>query len=443
MNALVIATFIMATLGEFLSTSTKGIGLLKLVPEMLSAVVTLVVILLGVRRSFSLVPPKYWLVFGTLVIVIVAGILANEEGSGPILAGARYYLRPIPMFILPAVYQFSDKQLQQQLRALLAIGFLQVPLACYQRWAIFSAGRFSGDDVYGTMMESGILSLVLIGMVLVVTGQFLRKRISGWVFVPLFFFLLIPTMINETKVTVIVLPIGLLTTLVTAAAPGKRMRTFLGGISMLVAFAAIFIPIYDAMNSHSPWKEGRTIEDFFTDQKTMANYMAQKKGAELGMRRDVRRGDAITVPLQYLSKDPVQLAFGLGMGNASHSNLGEGFTGGYNGLFDKFLVTGFTSFLLELGVFGVSLIFLLYWLIYRDTLAVTRLDPGLTGSIAAGWIGVVATIPLATLYTVIQGYASVSYLFWFYSGLIAARRTQLMLAAQESPANGRMPRATA
>jgi hypothetical protein len=443
MHALVIATFMTVTLGEFLSSTTKGIGMLKLIPEMLSAVVTLLVVLLGVRRSFRLVAPKYWLVFGTLVVVIVAGILSNGEGSGPILQGARLYLRAIPMFILPAVYPFTDKQLRQQLRVLLVIGLVQVPIACYQRWVILDAGRFSGDDVYGTLMESGILSLVLIGMVLVLTGQFLRKRISTRLFVLLFFFLLVPTMLNETKITVFALPIGLLTTIVTAAPPGKRMRIFLGGVSLLVAFGAIFVPIYDAMNANSPWKEGRTLEDFFTDQKTMANYMEQKKGASLGMGRDVRRGDAITVPLQYLSKDPVQLAFGLGMGNASTSNLGQAFTGDYNGLFEKFMITAFSVFLIEVGVFGVSLIFLLYWLLYKDTLAVARTDPGLTGSIAAGWIGVVAITPLATLYQPLEAFTSVSYLFWFYSGLMAARRTQLTYAPQQSPANSPLPRATA
>jgi hypothetical protein len=210
-----------------------------------------------------------------------------------------------------------------------------------------------------------------------------------------------------------------------------------------VAFGAIFVPIYDAMNANSPWKEGRTLEDFFTDQKTMANYMEQKKGASLGMGRDVRRGDAITVPLQYLSKDPVQLAFGLGMGNASTSNLGQAFTGDYNGLFEKFMITAFSVFLIEVGVFGVSLIFLLYWLLYKDTLAVARTDPGLTGSIAAGWIGVVAITPLATLYQPLEAFTSVSYLFWFYSGLMAARRTQLTYAPQQSPANSPLPRATA
>jgi hypothetical protein len=298
--------------------------------------------------------------------------------------------------------------------------------------------------VYGTLMESGILSLVLICMVLVLTGLFLRKRVSRTTFLILFFVLLVPTTINETKITVIVLPIGLLTALVAAAPRGRKLRILVGGVTLLATFIAIMVPIYDAMNANSPWKRGRTLEDFFTDQQFMAAYMAtQKNGPALGMKRDVRRGDALEVPLQYMARDPVQLTLGLGMGNATHSNLGESFTGAYNGLFDKFLITSATVFLLEVGLFGTALIFLLYWLIYRDTLAVAKTDTGLTGAIAAGWIGVAAIMPVATFYTPIHTYASVSYLFWYFSGIVTARRMQLLLEAHRSPARGGIPRPAA
>jgi hypothetical protein len=434
MHALVILTLVTATLGEYLSTSTQAPGALKLIPEALSLIIAIGVVLLGVRRGFGQVSAKYWAVFGTLLLIIACGILSNGVGSGPIIAGSRYYLRAIPLFILPAVYPFTEKQLRQQLLVLLGVGLVQVPIACYQRWIVYSQGRFSGDEVYGTMMESGILSLVLIGMVLVLTGLFLRKRLSRTTFLILFFLLLIPTTINETKITVIALPIGLLTTLVAAAAPGRKLRILLGGVTLLTAFLAILVPVYDAMNANSPWKQGRTLEDFFTDQQTMAAYMAtQKQGPALGMKRDVRRGDALQIPLEYMARDPVQLTLGLGMGNATHSNLGESFTGAYNGLFNKFLITSTTIFLLEIGLFGTALIFVLYWLIYKDTLVVAKNDTGLTGAIAAGWIGVAAIMPVATFYAPVHTYASVSYLFWYFSGTVTARRMQLLLAAHQSP----------
>ena len=74
---------------------------------------------------------------------------------------------------------------------------------------------------------------------------------------------------------------------------------------------------------------------------------------------------------------------------------------------------------------GTALVFLLYWLVFRDAIAVARSDSGLVGSMAVGWIGVVVVITLATFYSAIHLFASLSYMFWYFSGIIAARRMQL------------------
>src|SRR6202000_1755303 len=98
---------------------------------------------------------------------------------------------------------------------------------------IYSLDRYSGDDVRGTVMDSGILSMYLISAVLIMVGLLLKRRISkGW-FTALFFLLLLPTTINETKVTVIFLPLGLLTTIVAAAPSGKKMPIAFGGLGLL------------------------------------------------------------------------------------------------------------------------------------------------------------------------------------------------------------------
>jgi hypothetical protein len=150
----------------------------------------------------------------------------------------------------------------------------------------------------------------------------------------------------------------------------------------------------------------------------------------VGTTQDVRRADAIRVPLEYLGRDPVRLAFGLGLGNASNSNLGESFVGEYYLLFQKFLITSFSTFLLEIGVLGTAVVFALYWLVFSDALAVARSDSGFVGAMAVGWIGVVAMMTAATFYTHTHVFASISYLYWYFSGMIAARRVQLAVPVQ-------------
>ena len=75
----------------------------KFLPDIISMVLVLYIFLAGVKQRFRDVNAKYWLVFGALIVTMVAGALANQEDAGPILAGMRYYLRAIPLFLLPAV----------------------------------------------------------------------------------------------------------------------------------------------------------------------------------------------------------------------------------------------------------------------------------------------------------------------------------------------------
>jgi hypothetical protein len=160
---------------------------------------------------------------------------------------------------------------------------------------------------------------------------------------------------------------------------------------------------------------------------------ADKQRAGIGSTKQVRRGDAIRVPLEYLVKDPVKMAFGLGLGNASHSNLGQQFVGTYYDLFQAFAYISFSIFLLEIGILGTTLVFVLYAFVFFDAVAVARTDTnGITGALAIGWIGVVTVMSAATFYSAIHAYPILSYLYWYVAGVVAARRCQLALAS--SPA---------
>jgi hypothetical protein len=283
-------------------------------------------------------------------------------------------------------------------------------------------------------MDSGILSMFLVSTVLVIVGLLLRRRISKTWFAVLFFLLLLPTTINETKVTVIFLPLGLLVALIIGAEPGKRLRYAGLTLIALIAFGAIFVPIYDMLEEHNHYKV--KIIDFFTNTEEMDKYLVahgRHSGAGIGGTKLSGRGDSIMIPTAYLARDPVDLAFGLGLGNASPSNLGKNFEGTYYRLFRSLLVTSFAFYLIELGLIGVILIGFLYWLMFSDCVAVARSDDSLMGGVAVGWTGVVAVFALASVYNVSYQFPSLSYLYWYFTGAICARRVALNLARARPP----------
>jgi hypothetical protein len=430
MQAFAMAMICCVTLSDFLVQQFKLPLLLRFLPEMFSAIVIVYVLIAGTRDRFHLVAPKYWLIFAALVLVVICGVINNNPGSGPLISGMRFYFRAAPLFFFAMVLPMTEAQLKRQMYLLLGLAFLQLPITVYQRWVIFSHDRFSGDDVRGTIMDSGILSMFLICVALVLTGMMLKRRISIFWYAVGFLLLLFPTTINETKVTVLFVPFGLFVTLVMGAERGKRLRYAGLTACVLVVFGAIFVPVYDKLEEGSAGNP--TIEDFFSNEKALNRYVVsqgENHAAGIGGTKIAHRGEAITIPIKYLSKDPVLMAFGLGLGNVSPSQSGKNFEGEYYLLFHSVLTISFTFFVLEFGFFGVILIGVLNWMIFSDCLTLGREDKSLWGALAAGWTGVVGIFMVAIFYNNFHFFPSVTYLYWYMSGLICARLMALRQGA--------------
>jgi hypothetical protein len=391
--------------------------------EVLGAFALIIVVALGVRDRFQYVRPAYWFVFGSIALTMLCGVLINAVGPGPMFAGLRIYLRAIPLFFLPCVFHFTERQLRTQILLLLMLCLIQLPIAVAQRLGTMAKGAVTGDETSGTLMISSILSIFLICAISVLTAFYRRKRLSTRAFVVLFLLLIFPTTINETKGTLFLLPIALIVTLLVVASRGTRLKNVLLAVGLLSVFSAIFIPIYDYLVQGQRYPT--TIEGFFTQEGRLEGYLY--KEAEIGAKSEWQAGrvDAIVVPLSVLARDPAHLVFGLGIGNASDSALGVQFVGRYYKVFEPFLLSGFARLVLELGVLGVALVMLLYWLIFTDSRIVAAYDNNQKGALAAGWTGVTAVFAVSTFYKDLITFEALSCLFWFYAGLIAAERMRI------------------
>jgi hypothetical protein len=395
--------------------------------EVIAAVLLLYVLVVGVRDRFRFIRAEYLLVFLTLIVVVICGLVLNSVAPGPMFMGMRSYLRVAPLFALPAVLAFTDQQIKTQLKLLLALAVLQIPIAVLQRSATLAYGGVTGDLTSGTLIDSSFLSIYLIGGISFVTALRLRKLISVRTFIILFLLLVFPTAINETKATFLLLPLAFFVIYMVFAPPGMRLKNAVLAGGLVIMFAAIFVPIYDYLIQNRPGAP--TLVDFFTNEKQVDSYLG--KDAQLGITgsKSVGRVDSIIVPLKTLMKDPAHLVFGYGIGNVSFSTLGPEFVGQYFAVFQFFLQTTFTRLVLEIGLFGSCLVLLLYWMIFKDARIVAAHDQSFIGALALGWAGFTAVIVVANFYKELVGSDALSCLFWYYSGLIAAQR--LRLASQE------------
>jgi len=427
MQFLTLLVFLAVTLSTYLTTIHIAPPALKFFPEALSAVVLACVVVAGARQRFRFVAPRYLFVFFALAVILICGVLSNAMQPGPLVGGIRFYTRAIPLFFLPAVFEYSESQVKTQLRLLLAIALLQLPVSAYQRYDVIMHHRWTGDPVAGTLLISSIMSIFLVACIGIAAALMLRGQITKRTFLTLFVLFVVPTTINETKGTIFLLPIGLFLTLLVGSEPHKRMRIGVSALALMAVFGALYIPIYNyfsTINNPYPY----TVEDFFSNQKLMRHYL--DKESDVGSTGEVGRVDALTVPLHESASDPVRLMFGVGIGNSSVSSLGTSYTGEYFRLLGRYAgQSSGAAFLIEAGVLGLGLVLLLYWLVFIDSLHLALRDRSIFGTLALGWVGITAVMAVGTFYKTLHAFESLSYLFWYFSGLIAAHRQRLALAA--------------
>lgn len=417
MNVFVCLSLIAVFWGGFLQTIGLLPGIFVLIPEVIGAIAFVVTIFLGVQTRFENVRIAYWLVFGFVVLNMIAGVVANAVDVGPIIAGLRFYFAAVPFFFLPLIYPFTEKQRHAQILVVLVCGLLQVPVALYQRMLTTELGMLTGDRIVGSLSISSHLSMFLISVIAVLVAYRVGQKLTWPRFLALVAVLALPTMINETKSTLFFLPLAVMVPAYFAAAGTQRIRNLFVSLTVASLLLAAFVPIYDY---YMVPRQGYGILTFLTKEGRVEGYLS--KDAEVTSDR-IGRVDSYTLPLKELSKDPVSLGVGLGIGNVRKSVLGERFTGGYASRYEHLLTTGVAVLLWETGVIGLLIVFGVHFIIFTDAVRLARSDSTFR-LFGAGWIFIVAMFGIGLFYKSLLENEAIALMYWLFSGHVAmaARR---------------------
>ena len=130
--------------------------------ELSSVVAAIIIIVVVVRRGLVAIHPVYWILFLLIGLHLLFGIFVNDVQVGTVIISSRTYLRAIPFFILPLVFLPREKELGQQLVAIVILGCIQLPMALQQRMSTMAVGGYTGDRTIGTLLNSGMLSVFLV-----------------------------------------------------------------------------------------------------------------------------------------------------------------------------------------------------------------------------------------------------------------------------------------
>ena len=207
----------------------------------------------------------------------------------------------------------------------------------------------TGDPVKGTLTTSSALSMFLVTAIGGTVAFYLRGRLKLAALVVLAGWLFLPTTINETKATLLLLPVALLVPAFLMPHRARLLSKMLPIVGVGLLAGTAFVVSYNALVQYGEY--GGPLGEFFTNSDSL-RYLYT--GAANTEQPYVGRLDSIEIALEYTSQDPLRLAFGYGAGNVSESFLPE-FAGRYSDYYLRFGVgqTQVTTFLWEIGVVGL------------------------------------------------------------------------------------------
>lgn len=404
-------------------------------PEFLSLTVMVVVAVLIARGHEVAMPYRYALWIVTFLILVVGWALLNGVAAGTLIVGLRSYLKYLPFFLLPMVYQFAPVQMRRQFLLLLALSVIQLPVALYQRFVAY-ADLNTGDVIGGTLgaHTSGVLSVYLCCAIALTVAFYVKGRIRLRLLLPMLAILATPTMLNETKVTLLLLPAALLGPVILGGKTGRDLRKSLAlsvcGVMLILAF----VQVYDVLKGN----EQSSIVEFFTDEKKVQQYLY--KGGDPRLMDTIGRMDAIIHAVTHLRRDG-NFLLGVGAGNASPS-FSEKLIGEYYKKYQYLTPTktSMSKVLWELGVVGVIVFGAFFAMVAMDSYRLARRDDFI-GAFGLGWVLVTGFVAMSFVYFKTIDTNLVVYLYWYFSGHIVAEtyRARAVAAREFVPHGLRVP----
>lgn len=420
MNALVLSLFSSILVVEYL---VRERGLLHpyvvLLPELLSAVAMIIVLTRMMAGARIRLDWRYTLFLCALAVTMIFGFVTQEVPSGAVVAGIRAHLKFIPFFLLPVVFKFTPAQLKVQFLLLLVLFAAQGPLALYQRFIEYADMMQTGDPVRGTATTSSALSILLMCGMAAVVALFLRRQLRFKYAIGLMALLFFPTTLNETKATLLLLPLALIVPLFFMPPGSRAVRRAIPIFAVGAGALLAFIAVYDYFIQYAA--TGQPIGQF-VGEAGFSRYLysgAAEEGANY-----IGRFDSVQFAVEHITRDPFKLAFGYGAGNVSLSFLSQ-FDGEYAAYYERYGVgmTQVTTFLWEIGVVGLLIYLMLYAFVLHDARRLSRLD-GEAGVLGQVWATVMVIMTFGLIYKSVFSMTEIGYLFWFYTGVVVARAAE-------------------
>lgn len=393
-----------------------GIRQVTWFPELISILVAVLIPIQTAVNKTTKIPVKYILFLTIYILHLLLGFIFNDVSGWTILAGLRIYTKFIPILIMPIIFPLTEGEFKKLVIFVFVLAMIQLPVVLAQRF-IFFADSLSGDPMGGTVghSASGVLSIFLLITMSFIIAFYFKEQVTFSFFLMALGAAFIPTMLNETKITFVLLPVAFIFPALFIKAQRKNIFRVILVMFIFAGSFVVFKGVYDYFQSKR-WGYG--IETFVLMPGRLEEY-------------SLRRVDPIKNSFQNAVKDPRFFVFGRGAGNVS-----EGFTKKLSG---KYVQEGryyglggvsFPKFIWEIGIMGTILFYVLILIIFWDAMQLSR-KSGFNGAFSLGMLSFCVFFSLSMVYTFTMDSNLFVYLFFLFSGYVISQRNELMIGDEK------------
>lgn len=401
-------------------------GLSKVVafmPDMVAAVLALSVLLRITQHKPIIIAPKYVFIGVSFIITILVGFFLNDMKASTMVLGIRDYFRYIPIFLVPAVYTFTESDIKKLLLFILGLSLLQTPVGIWQYLTLYPIHQ-TGDVVRGTLSNSGILSVYQCGVISVLYAFYLTKHIRLLLFAAISCVLMIPVILNDSRATLLLILVGIITVGLFDNKSSKNKLLVMSYTGLVViSLAGSFVLVYDKVfaDRYSQRYEGGLLE-FYLEGAAEKDFYKQRAH---NVGKGVGRLDSILFALEESDNKISKRMFGLGAGNVRSAPI-ESLEGQYVTRYSGYgvKINTISNLLWETGLLGVLMCIAFLLCVWTDAKRLIQSDQSYTSVVALGWLSVCTIVIISLVYKemLLQNVSAV--LVMFLSGWVAAKQRQ-------------------
>lgn len=289
MHAFLFKLYVLISFSSGLISTSFESPIVRSLDDLVFVTMLITVFQTGALKAKRILLPSLWLPALTVFSCVIAVMQDNTFNS--VLLSLRQYKNVFLIFLMVGLkrdyLQFVWTVIKWSL-------WVSLPVTIYQFFTAANADDITGIFGFG---GSGTLSILI---VFYLTSEFTIRTIEGRSRIGWYLLLFTPCLINETKITFILLPLSVVISLFSV---GKlKIRTLLsivavGSISILSADI-----LYQALYE-------RSYVDFFTPEKLDKYFYEDGDGSDLG--RLLR----VSMAYDYISKKGLEtFMFGQGLG---------------------------------------------------------------------------------------------------------------------------------